>query len=220
MINNAKRIFVAVFALLCSVTFISQASAAVIYDNTDLFASKLGESVLDNYENPNYALVQNDAAMSAVLGETTYTSTGFSNLNMVFDVPSKSNFFCAGCASFTLDFTTTSVSDGTGVFGVGFDYANYADPFYHAYVTYGDGSTEDFALAELQPSDTKFFGITSDLMITSIAFGLAGGGSTVYGAFAIDNLLVGSVPEPATIFLLALGALGLLSSRKVQSIKA
>jgi hypothetical protein len=159
-----------------------------------------------------YGFSQNDATMSAVLGETDYTSTGFPNHNLV-----PNGYYCAGCnGSFQLGFTTTSVGDASGVFGVGIDILSNSQSLpYHAFVTFGDASTIDYLL----PGAGTFWGINSPLNIASIDFGLINGGTTVSGSFAIDNLTIGSaaVPAPATLALFGLGLAGLGWSRRKKA---
>lgn len=214
-----KRTFSTALSL-AAFLFSSTTLAGVIYSDSAAFNATLGSIVVDNYENSGYAFVQNDAAMTNVLGETTYKATGHPNTNYVW-LSSGNHMFCAGCnGSFRLDFSSTSVSDANGVYGVGFDYFNTTNPLYNAFVTYGDGSTENFQLASAWNPNLKFWGITSDLEINSIHFGLANGGPTKQGSFAIDNLTIGnkasSVPEPASILLLGLGLLGLSAARRKQ----
>jgi len=193
------------------------------YTDSTTFLAQLGASITDDYSAAGYVFYQSDAEMSAVLNETQYTATGFSELNTVFNSPADPHY-CAGCnGSFLLNFQSTSVGNASGVFGVGFDFANVGSNVpYYAFVTFGNGSTLDVALPiTLNFPDNGYFGITSDLRIASIAFGLSGGGTTQLGSFAIDNLTIGAaspvdaIPLPAGLPLFAsgLGALGLLGWR-------
>ena len=89
-------------------------SITVLYSSRSDFGDALKVSITDTYENPGYDPVgdeQSDAAMSSVLGETRYTTTGFPNHNMVADgFTGFDHAYCAGCnGSFTLDFTETSI---------------------------------------------------------------------------------------------------------------
>ncbi len=170
------------------------------------FSGQLGASVTDNYSNPGYVFIQNNAVMNAVLGETDYRTTGFNDLNIV-----SGGTYCAGCnGSFELSFTTTSVGDANGVFGVGLDVLDNSG--YFAFVTFGDGSTDNVLVTG------SFFGLTSPQEVKSIHFGLTGGGSTQGGVFRIDNLTIGAagaaVPEPTTTALLTLALLGLAATRR------
>ena len=208
-------------AVLISSFLTAPVFAGVIYNNSGIFNALLDTSVVDDYENGAYSFIQNNAQMTSVLSETRYTSTGFGNLNIVSDIGSN-HYYCAGCnGSFLLDFTSTSVSGTNGVFGVGFNYINSGDPLFDALVTYGNGSTEDIALA---PGGfaSSFWGITSDLEIQSIHFGLANGGFTQQGSFAIDNLTIGNartVPEPGALLLMGLGLIGLSISRRKKAVQ-
>ena len=177
------------------------------------YDSQVGQTITDDYSNSGYVFKQSDAVMSAVLGETDYTTTGFSNHNIV-----PSEYYCAGCnGSFELGFTTTSIGDSLGVYGVGFDIvANSSSIPYDALVTFGDNSTSLYQLASI-----GFFGLTSDLGIQNIYFGL-GGERTTNGSFAIDNLsisAVSTVPVPAAAWLFGSALLGFFgfSRRKVNT---
>lgn len=124
--------------------------------------------------------------MSAVLGQTTYVTTGFPNHNLVNHAGTASADYCAGCnGSFSLGFTSTTVGNSSGVFGVGFDVLA-ASPDEFAFVTFGDASTANYSL-----SPTSFFGITSTLEIRSIDVGLRNRGATISNTVEIDNLTIG-----------------------------
>ena len=183
--------------LLLPVAFCAPSQAATTMDTVRAtFLGRLNTSVTDDYSALGYKSGdltnlasfdhQSNAHMSAVLGETEYTTTGFSNTNFIQSPDTPDPNYCAGCnGSFRLTFTSTSVGTGNGVFGAGFD-SEYTSTSYVAYVTFGDGSTTEVSLNGL-----AFFGITSDKLIRSIHVGLAGGLSTQSGAAVIDNLTVG-----------------------------
>src|SRR5688572_4866464 len=134
------------------------ASAPVLYPTRALFEAALGSSVTDPYSAAGYFAGDvfdlpfgdrhSDAHMSAVLGETDYTTTGFADNNLIVFQTSGSAAYCAGCnGSFRLTFTSTSVGTSVGVFGVGFDFGNSsALTPYHAFFSFGDGSTQDYLL--------------------------------------------------------------------------
>lgn len=195
-------------------------AATVTYADRASFATNLGASVTDDYSNPGYQFIQSNAAMSAVLGQTDYFTTGFSNLNIV-----NSQTYCAGCnGSFRLLFGTTSVTSGNGVYGVGLDiiYHDRSLP-YTALVTFGDGGTTNFALPFPQ-GGPAFFGITSNRQIASIDFGPNGGQSTMSGSFTIDNLTIGAaggVPEPSAwaLMILGFGFAGTAMRARVRSVR-
>lgn len=208
------------------------ASAFILFDDRATFQAQLGASITDDYTNPGYDInpatgvnFLTDAEMNAVLGETIYTPTGFSNNNIVGQVVLGRNGYCAGCnGSFLLSFTSTSVGSDVGVFGVGLDLISNTGDFetgknlYTAFVTFGDGSTANFELPfvdnEGDPSSFPFFGLTSDQLVRSIAFGLPDGEVSTEGSFAITNLTIGAeVPGPLPLIGVA-AAFG--ASRRIR----
>ncbi|MFP5390135.1 MAG: PEP-CTERM sorting domain-containing protein [Gammaproteobacteria bacterium] len=230
--SSLFRVAPVALALLSGATL--AAPAATVYGDRTAFMSTMKIFVLDDYQNPAYQPAQSDAAMSAVLGETRYTATGFNNVNLVIhdsdlpDTPSQPRFYCAGCnGSFVMDFTKASVASGGAVHGVGFDYVNVADPWqfflgYHADITFGDGSHQDIPLGLSDytgPGQWAFFGLTSEQGIRSISIGRANGAPSTAGFFGQDNLVIGSavpVPEPAPVAMLGVG-LGALLWRAKRS---
>jgi hypothetical protein len=193
-----SRWFVAVCALCLLVLAVfaspgipAQAATSTLYTDRTSFEAALGDTITDTYSKPPYPSgggVHNDATFSAFVGETDYHTTGFANLNIL-----SMGGYCAGCnGSFELSFQTTSVTEsGIGVYGVGLDIlANFPGFPYYAFITYGDGTTEDIAL----PAGASFFGVTAPELIEKIHFGLSGGDSTTGGGFVIDNLTIGQGP--------------------------
>lgn len=213
------------------------ANAAIIFSDRTAFEATLGTFIVDDYSNPGYAAgdIQDlptldrhsDANMSAILGETSYTSTSFASL--IAGQSTGDPAYCTGCnGSFLLDFTSTSVGSALGVFGVGLDVLVERQGVFGtiAFVTFGDGTTGNFAIPGLPTSTTdEFWGITSPLFIASIHFGLLDGGATTDNSvqrMALDNLTIGSqgavdIPEPSNLalFLIALGGLGFMMRRRV-----
>lgn len=200
MNNKVARRVVLLSALVVSTQVAVRTEAATtIHATRAAFTAELESSFTDTYGAelgyPGSFAILSNAAMSAIVGETKYTTTGFNNLNIV-----GFGYYCAGCnGSFKLDFTDTSFTRDGGVRGAGFDIRFNASSLYDALVTFGNGST---ALYDL--STGGFWGITSTSGIASITFGPAGSVSQG-GSFGIDNLTIGAVPEPATWVMLVAG---------------
>lgn len=202
-------------------------AATTTYTTRAGYQAALGTSVTDDYSNAGYNFSQTDAAMSAVLGETDYTSTGFVDTNLVFPVAGVDPGYCAGCnGSFRLTFTSTSVGTASGVYGFGFDYDNFPDfagaggPAYVAFVTFGDDTTAEYTLSTAPFGAVLqfFFGVTSDSLIKSVHLGLPGGVAAGVGGFIVDDLTIGSaaaaVPQPGSVALLGLGLALAAASRR------
>ena len=231
MLKDRMQLVMALCALSsCVPTTDASAALFTIYDDRSTFEATLGAFVVDDYEDPGYEMgdkadevsidIFSNAAMSAVVGETDYFTTGFDNHNII-QHGSGDNTYCAGCnGSYELGFATTSVGDADGVFGVGWDiWFNRETLPYHAFITFGDGTTHDAALPIAAAID-RFFGVTSSQKIRSIHLGLADGGVTRDGSFVIDDLTIGAaaatIPEPVTVTtgLLGLSTLATLIRRR------
>lgn len=201
MNNKVARHVVLLSALVISTQVAVRAEAATtIHATRAAFQSELTSSFTDSYGAelgyPTGLHILSNAAMSAIAGQTKYTTTGFNNLNIV-----GFGYYCAGCnGSFKLDFTDTSFTRNGGVYGAGFDIRFNSNAFYDALVTFADGSTTLYDLT----AGLGFWGITSGTGISSIAFGPSGNTSTA-GSFGIDNLTIGAVPEPGTWAMLLVG---------------
>lgn len=175
-------------------------ASRTIYSDSTLFHSLFqpGDFIRDDYSQglgyPAGFHILTNAEMTAILGETEYFTTGFDNWNIL----NNNIYYCAGCnGSYRLTFTNTSVSTaGLGVEAVGVNIrANEVNLPYLAFVTYGDGSTENIPL----PAGHSFFGLTSPDLITSIHFGLINGQASQNGYFEVSLLTIGrspSVPVP------------------------
>jgi len=174
---------------LLAIPFTANAAVPNYYTDRATFEAATSPGfIVEDYSDPAYVFIQSDAIMNAVLGETTYMTTGFANWNIV----QNNTSYCAGCnGSYELSFLTTSFSlPGTGVTNVGVDItANAVNTPYHAYVEFGDGTFDNYPL----PTGASFFGVIEyQNTVVSIHMGLANGGVTTSGSFVIDNLTVGN----------------------------
>jgi hypothetical protein len=172
----------------------AQAATPTFYTDRATFEAALATMVTDYYATPPYPGngVYLDAPFSDYEGETDYHTTGFGDTNIL-----NNGTYCAGCnGSFELSFQTTSVTQsGIGVYGVGLDILDNSSLLpYHAFITYGDGTTGNIALPVVEQPGSSFFGVTAPELIVSIHFGLSGGEPTTSddGSFVIDNLTIGS----------------------------
>lgn len=223
--SNRTLKFVIGLGLVSAWAVAAANAQTVIYNDRSTFEATLGAFIADSYSDVGYTMgdvsngptldIHSNTHMSAVIGETDYTTTSFNDptgWNLIVNQPSPMRY-CAGCnGSFLLSFLTTSVGTANGVFGAGIDIATNSSALpYHAFITYGDSTTQDVAL----PAGVSFFGVTSTLDVESIHFGLAGGGRTTSGSFVMDDLTIGAaIPEPAALSLLSVGALMLLRRRR------
>lgn len=167
----------------------------------------MGASVTDNYSNPGYVFIQNNAVMNAVLGENGLPHDGVRKLTNIV----SGGTYCAGCnGSFELSFTTTSVGDANGVFGVGLDVLDNSG--YFAFVTFGDGSTDNVLVTG------SFFGLTSPQEFE--IHPLRADRRWQHPRWRLpdrqpDASAAGAaVPEPTTTALLTLALLGLAATRR------
>ena len=118
--------FMRLMAAVVGLVFAGVANAAtVIYTDRNAFYGQLGTVVIDDYENyPTGSLTS--AQVTAVLDETVYRSTPHILSSSMFINAShfnaETNGWCNGCNLKTfLDFNSTSVGTGSGVFNAGFD---------------------------------------------------------------------------------------------------
>jgi hypothetical protein len=202
-----------VLAVVAASALTSTADAATITFNLRAaFLSTLSRSFTDTYDTtrgyrPGFSITA-DAPFSAIVGQTRYQTTGFQNLNII----QSDGTYCAGCnGSFNLFFDATTFGTANGVQSVGFD-APFNQGF-DALVTFGDNTTQLFALSR---QSNSFFGLSSDRLIKSIAFG-PGGQRTQSVSFVLDNLTIGNaVPEPATwaMMIFGFGLIGASARRR------
>jgi PEP-CTERM motif len=202
-----------VLAVVAASALTSTADAATItFNSRAAFLSTLSRSFTDTYDTtrgyrPGFSITA-DAPFSAIVGQTRYQTTGFQNLNII----QSDGTYCAGCnGSFNLFFDATTFGTANGVQSVGFD-APFNQGF-DALVTFGDNTTQLFALSR---QSNSFFGLSSDRLIKSIAFG-PGGQRTQSVSFVLDNLTIGNaVPEPATwaMMIFGFGLIGASARRR------
>jgi hypothetical protein len=218
------------------VSSVSASAATIIYGNQSAFLAAVGSSITDNYSNPGYVRsfgpnppnFMTDSYMTSVLNQTTYKDTMIptNNNEVVGPLDGSGNpYYCAGCnGSFDLGFGSTTLTSGGGVFGVSFNYRDGGlpgapnNPLFDFFVKFGDGSTVDYTVPQSGapgPSGFAgdFWGITSNLQIADIYFGVNGQPSSS-AIFAIDNLTIASVPEPMTLAIFFAGLGGVAMARR------
>jgi hypothetical protein len=168
----------------------------IFYADRASFLGAVGPSITDDYSaytsTPESPVVLTNAAMSAVLGETSYESLSFQDLNLVGDVyvHGDGTNYCAGCnGNFRLTFDNTSLAVGGGVFGVAVDIVLHtARSAAIGDVIPGDRVADGTVLVEFTdgtvdqvtvPADIGFFGpetfflgLTDDRGIKSLTVGI------------------------------------------------
>jgi hypothetical protein len=168
--------------------------SVTVFDSRSAFTSAAGALLTDDYEDPGYAEFQDDAHMDVVKDLTRYKTTFFPDFDEVIATP-NGHIYAGGFTggSFQLDFTAPSLG-GSGVHAVGFDFANNIPMPYVAFVSFADGTSQNFMLHasafQFLSPPPDFFGLTSPVEITRIHIGLMDGGATSDNLFAIDNLSV------------------------------
>lgn len=222
------------------------AAPTTLYEDRASFLSAVGPAITDGYTDPGYAEaadiqgVLTDAAMSAVLGQTTYRAITFPNQNQVGDVfvYGDGSNYCSGCnGNFQLGFEETSLTVGQGVFGVALDFVLHTSRSSSIgdviegqvslpgtiRVVFGSGAFEDYSI----PADVGFFGpapyffgLTDNRGISSIIIGTEP--SALRHLWVIDNLTIASrqTPEPGSLLLLALGLAGVALTRRCKQYRS
>lgn len=197
------------FAVLAATLFAATAQAVPVTHATRAgFEAGLSNIVVDDFNSASYGFINTAATMKALsAGSIGYEST-FHNApdwNIV-----SAGLLCWGCngsGRVLLDDTTIGTADGVYGFGADLSFING----WTAFVTFGDGSTANYALAN------GFFGITADELIKQVHFGLPNGDPTA-NVGALDNVTIGNrgtpaVPEPTALALALLGFAGLRARR-------
>ena len=232
MLSTTRSVFSSALAIgVLSMGLLATTAQATLLSDRTTFENMMATVITDDYSNSGYEFSMADEAFSAVLNETQYTSVNGSfigNFNPSDNLSDASEqYYCAGCnGSFSLDFTSTSIGNDKGVYGVAFDYfygpvtTNTPLVELFAFVTFGDGSSENFALSpvDLDAENWNFFGVVSDQLISSLHVGLQNGQPTEDADVGIDNLAIGAmaVAEPSSVaggVLVALSLLRLNRSR-------
>lgn len=212
-----KKIMPTIVIALGVASFASSAVAsAIVYTDRVIFGGALQNVIIDDFNSDEYDFINTAAAMKNLsAGSIGYESTFFSAGN--HNIVTGNNRLCWGCnGSGMIILDDTTIGSADGVFGFGLDIlGNSSSTPYDVFVTYGDGTTENFDLG----TGAKFFGLTSNDLIKTVHFGLANGGPTSNGGFEVDNVTIGNsgravVAEPAPLALLGLGLLGLGLARK------
>ena len=162
----ARTLGLAAASLVAGAVPQAACAATIVYNNSATFSSQLGASFLDTYslaQGYNEGIYSN-ADMSAIVGQTAYFTTRFSNSNLVGNNPigETDGAYCGGCnGSFRFSFAETSYTVAGGVYGAGFEVNFNRPPFAqpsdtYAFVTFTNNSTANFFLAPQLTSGPGF----------------------------------------------------------------
>lgn len=189
-----------------AVNFIAAASALGTVDTIDFEDLSLGNfTSMTLGSGVTATQMGNDAAIGGIAN----SNSAFSGYNMT---PGGGKFlkfapqFEIGTATLTFDYDTSILAWGAYLTGL-------ATANGDLFIEFDDGSSQSLSVTGDSSGGILFFGFTSTSAINSLALSLHDVYDTrdVYG---IDNVMFTSAPEPATISILALGALAVLRKRR------
>lgn len=185
--------------LALSAALITSSHATVIYTSAaSLLANVTGGSYTNNF----------DGLSSPAPGAAVFTGGGFSYSAFApSDLYASGDFF--GTSQINEALTITFTSGNVFAFGANFFATDIMDAFQSVSITLtlSDGTTETFTPTSMSDS---YRGFLSNVAITSLIIG--GPGQSLYAG--LDNLTVGTVPEPTSWALLGLGLIGFLVARR------
>lgn len=176
----------------------------------------------------NAQVFSNQAAFLAAIGNDpgAFTNSFGSNAsnwnggtpNMAYSVGANNGLYSDGDFIGTLfantDLVITFTSGNVRAVGGNFWHSDIADNFISGVpvtLQYSDGTIDTYTPGSV----TEFRGYVSNTFLTSVT--IKGSGPATPARFAsMDNVIVSSVPEPATMTALALGAAAMLRRRRTK----
>jgi PEP-CTERM motif len=192
-----KRLSHLISALALTALSAAASAAATVYTSSAVFLAQLQPGAYTE----NYNGLDTAPPASYTNGVFSYT------LSAPDDLYSSGDY--VGTSQIDQPLTISFTSGNVKAVGGNFFATNYSDNFQSVLISLllSDGTSVDFTPATLADS---YRGFVADTFITSLV--ISGPGPALYAT--LDNLTVGTVPEPASLALVGLAFAGLAASRR------